>query len=107
MILARTFQLAGLLAFLAAPVADALATPVRLDRGDEAVTVAEAAVRKGTRAYRPEGPAAATTDVPAEPTPSASAKDKLDQCLDTWDAGTHITKSKWREICQRQLKSDE
>jgi hypothetical protein len=27
--------------------------------------------------------------------------------MNTWDTGTHITKSKWREICQRQLKDRE
>jgi hypothetical protein len=27
----------------------------------------------------------------------------MKSCIDTWDKGTHITKSRWREICQRTL----
>jgi hypothetical protein len=108
MILARTFLLVGL---AATPVADAWATPLRFDRNNPGAPlterIADPGVRKGTRAYRPDGTAATTSEPAPETTPSISAKDKLDQCLDTWDAGTHITKSKWREICQRQLKSDE
>jgi hypothetical protein len=58
--------------------------------------------RKGTRLYTPEDAAPA---VPADSaTQARSTEDALKQCMDTWDAGTHIAKSKWREICQRQLK---
>jgi hypothetical protein len=65
--------------------------------------IVEPAARKGTRAYTPDG---TETAVPAA-TPQVTAPagtDALAQCMDTWDAGTHITKSKWREICIRQLK---
>jgi hypothetical protein len=27
----------------------------------------------------------------------------MKSCMDTWDKGTHITKTRWREICQRTL----
>lgn len=59
-------------------------------------------VRKGTRNYRPDGSAAAITETPAAAS-TVSRDEKLQQCMDTWDKGTHITKPKWREICIRQL----
>jgi hypothetical protein len=60
--------------------------------------------RKGTRNYRDGDPLATApaTTVPLK-NDGLSQKDKLAQCMDTWDTGTHITKSKWREICIRQL----
>ena len=71
----------------------------------------EVAARRGTRNYRPDGGTATTTTPSTAVTaPSASGmslSDKLDQCMETWDAGTHISKSKWREICQRQLRAGE
>lgn len=37
-----------------------------------------------------------------------SAKEEFDlemkRCLEAWDAGTNMTRAKWREICQRTLK---
>jgi hypothetical protein len=64
--------------------------------------VVEPVARKGTRAYRPDG---ATPAVPADAAQanSTSGDDALAQCIATWDAGTHISPSKWREICKRQL----
>ncbi len=69
--------------------------------------------RKGTRLYRPdetedydaltdaqEKAAAAATH---EPTP----EERLDECMASWDEKTHITKSSWRLICQRQIKENE
>lgn len=82
-------------ASLAAPVvAEAIVDPAQLS---------EPAARKGTRIYRPGEDAAVPTDATTARSDSLSVKDKLSQCMDTWDKGTHITKSKWREICQRQL----
>jgi len=81
----------------------ALAGPyVSLTRPD-ASPMLESVARKGTRAYTPDD---ATTAVPADaPQAETSNSDAaLEQCMNTWDAGTHISKSKWREICQRQLK---
>ena len=62
--------------------------------------------RKGTRSYRPNS--GGDTTVPdvtdyAAPTPA----EKLQHCIEIWDAGTHISKSKWREICKRQLAAGE
>jgi hypothetical protein len=66
--------------------------------------IAEAAARKGTRSYRSDDAATAAPSAgTATKDDGPSNADKLTQCMDTWDAGTHITKSKWREICQRQL----
>ncbi len=74
-----------------------------------ATPIVEPAARKGTRAYTPDGTEAAVPALPAmpavpPPTKAPAGNDALDQCMGTWDAGTHITKSKWREICVRQLK---
>ncbi|CAN1722997.1 exported protein of unknown function [Hyphomicrobium sp. 1Nfss2.1] len=55
--------------------------------------------RKGTRNYK----AGAEAVIPETESKGLSNKEKIAQCMDTWDTGTHITKSKWREICQRQL----
>jgi hypothetical protein len=65
--------------------------------------ISEPTQRKGTRAYKADGTQSA---VPADAAPakSPSGDDALAQCIATWDAGTHITPSKWREICVRQLK---
>lgn len=68
-----------------------------------ATPIVEPAARKGTRAYTPDGTATALPTVTPE-TSAPAGSDALAQCMDTWDAGTHITKSKWREICIRQLK---
>lgn len=69
----------------------------------EAAQFVEPAARKGTRAYTPDG---AAPVVPADTSQvkSPSGDEALAQCIATWDAGTHITPSKWREICKRQLK---
>ena len=63
----------------------------------------EPVARKGTRAYNADG---VTPAVPADASQAKSppADDALEQCIATWDAGTHISPSKWREICKRQLK---
>ncbi len=61
---------------------------------------AEPGARKGTRNYKAGAEAAPLPDPESK---GLSNKEKLAQCMDTWDTGTHITKSKWREICKRQL----
>ena len=75
----------------------------------DARSTLELIARKGTRNYAPD-----SADAPLPPTPDApvaTTKDnaeRLKDCMATWDAGTHITKSNWKEICKRQLKeSDE
>ena len=67
--------------------------------------------RKGTRLYRTDVPdeggdlseAEEKTAATHEPT----AEERLDQCMASWDEKTHITKSSWRLICQRQIKYNE
>ena len=68
------------------------------------------AARKGTRNFRSDG-GSATTTTPSttdiNPSAGTSPAEKIRQCMETWDTGTHISKSKWREICQRQLRAGE
>jgi hypothetical protein len=66
-----------------------------------AAPLVQLAGRKGTRAYMPGESGAPTVPSDADTT---AEKDSLEECMAIWDAGTHITKSKWREICKRQLK---
>jgi hypothetical protein len=102
MVLARPFLL---IALLAAPLGGgAFAAPLGAD-GPDASTLVEPAQRKGTRNYRADGTTA--TDTSPTTTTAVSRDEKLAQCMDTWDKGTHITKSKWREICLRQLDARE
>lgn len=87
-----------------AALAMPLASPERSD-ASLVIEVQDAAQgRKGTRTYVPEGGAVA---VPSDTSKEVSTSEALEQCMNTWDAKTHITKSKWREICQRQLKDRE
>ncbi len=93
-----------MIALLAAPLGgSAFAAPLVAD-GPDASTLVEPAQRKGTRNYRSDGTTATDTTTT---TTAASRSEKLSQCMDTWDKGTHITKSKWREICLRQLDARE
>ncbi|MDH4982369.1 hypothetical protein [Hyphomicrobium sp. D-2] len=62
--------------------------------------------RKGTRNYR-EGGSTDTAAPSISDYKAPTRAEKLQYCIDTWDAGTHITKSKWREICKRQLAAGE
>lgn len=84
--------------------AASFAAPVVAEATIDQAQLAEPAARKGTRNYRSgenEAPApSATTTMKND---GLTDKDKLAQCMETWDTGTHITKSKWREICIRQL----
>lgn len=64
--------------------------------------------RKGTRNYRNDGSSTSTPSTPSTTEYRAPTRaEKLQYCIDTWDAGTHISKSKWREICKRQLAAGE
>lgn len=64
--------------------------------------IIEPVQRKGTRAYKADGAQPAAPDAAQAKSPSGD--EALAQCIATWDAGTHISPSKWREICKRQLK---
>jgi hypothetical protein len=57
--------------------------------------------RKGTRNYVPGEDHALA--VPSNE-PKRPERNSLEECMAIWDAGTHITKTKWREICKRQIK---
>lgn len=96
---------ASLLALFATQAAIAAADPLPTDPFAPTPS-AESLTRRGTRNYRP-GDDTAGTATPSISTTlkpdSISEEEKLTQCMETWDKGTHITKSKWREICRRQL----
>ena len=63
--------------------------------------------RKGTRIYTPDEAedyaAVVEAQEKAAATHEQTAKEKLDQCMASWDTKTHITKANWRKICERQL----
>jgi hypothetical protein len=86
--------LAAVVMLAAALPANALVPPP----GIKSKSIGEHVARKGTRNYRSDG---STAPVPAN---TVDKVDSMKLCMDTWDAATHITRSKWREICQRQLK---
>jgi hypothetical protein len=66
-----------------------------------AAPLVRVAGRKGTREYVPGESGALTVPSGTETPPE---RDTLEACMAIWDAGTHITKPKWREICKRQIK---
>jgi hypothetical protein len=57
-------------------------------------------IPKGTRA--PEWP---TSGNPADLTapPTEARQETLADCMSFWDAGTHMSKTEWRETCKRTL----
>jgi hypothetical protein len=56
--------------------------------------------RKGTRNYVPDTYSERASE---DPSPASEAQ-ALEDCMATWDEGTHISKSNWRDICHRQIK---
>jgi hypothetical protein len=84
--------------------AAAIAAPGVAEATVDVTQLTEPAARKGTRNYRDgEITAPAPADTTTTKNDGVSIDDKLTQCMETWDTGTHITKAKWREICKRQL----
>ena len=69
--------------------------------------VVKTEARKGTRLYRPDDSEGydplAEAEEKATATHEPTTEDRIDQCMASWDAETHITKSSWRLICQRQI----
>lgn len=67
--------------------------------------------RKGTRLYRPDVSedydALVEGEEKAAATHEPTAEERLEECMASWDDKTHITKSSWRLICQRQIKDNE
>src|SRR5262249_14343356 len=65
--------------------------------------------RKGTRVYTQDQSVEYGTLVEGQERAAATASQdatsnqKLDQCMASWDTGTHITQANWRKICERQL----
>jgi hypothetical protein len=41
------------------------------------------------------------------PAPKNTGSDDLRRCMEAWDAGTHITRQRWAEICRRQQRASE
>lgn len=60
------------------------------------------AAHKGTHDSVPDATAPHTTS-PGRSNAASEAK-ALKDCMAIWDTDTHISKSKWKEICRRQLK---
>jgi hypothetical protein len=63
-------------------------------------TQKEPGARKGTRLYVPDDPAK-----PAQAKQAESEVNTLEGCMQTWDRTTHISKSQWRDICQREIRA--
>jgi hypothetical protein len=72
----------------------------------DALQILEPVARKGTRSYMSDS-AATAAPADAQQAPAAVSTDALDQCMATWDASTHISKSNWKDICKRQLKESD
>jgi hypothetical protein len=89
---------------LCAAAAPSLALPGSKPVAEERPSVWQPAARKGTRNYVPDAGPAATPDTTAPAADPAAHAKALEDCIAIWDAKTHITKSKWREICERQIK---
>jgi hypothetical protein len=94
------------LALLCAIAQGAAGPSLALPRSEPVAATGNAVVqlvaRKGTRNYSPGDSTTSDDNTPAKPDAVAEAK-ALEDCLRTWDAGTHITQSHWKEICKRQV----
>jgi hypothetical protein len=62
--------------------------------------------RQGTRNYRPDA-AESSAQAQENSAQLEETKTRLDQCMVSWDRGTHITQSSWRQICEREIKANE
>ena len=86
-----------------AAIAIAPAAAAPLAEASVSEPVVHRVARRGTRNYVPGDSDALT--VPSTATDDGAVdRDPLKECMETWDAATHITKSKWREICERQIR---
>jgi hypothetical protein len=96
---------AGLLA--GAPhAASALTAPSFGDGVTSAQPGLTLVARKGTRNYQTDdtalqAPGAASQADDAEPA------GRVKECIDMWDAGTHMSVEQWRETCKRLLHDDQ
>ena len=62
------------------------------------------------RQTQPLGPGVSGLGSPGRPDPmnelgppSEARQDTLGDCMSFWDPGTHMSKSEWRQTCQRTL----
>lgn len=83
----------------AAATSESLAIRPHLQQAGPAML--KLAARKGTRLYVGDEKAA------QDRIEREKAADPLEACMESWSADTHISKAKWREICQRQLRENE
>lgn len=105
MLTSRRLCVAALFFALAqgAAAGPSLALPLSKPSAAPGFHLVQLAARKGTRNYMPDAAELPQDTEPAQADKASEAK-ALDDCIAIWDAGTHITKSKWREICKRQIK---
>jgi hypothetical protein len=71
--------------------------PSKFTTNSRSTVVSKIEGRKGTRIYTPD------TLEPTTTSHEQNSKEKIDECMASWDAKTHITKAAWRKICERQL----
>ncbi len=77
-----------------------------MDVSKSQVPVLRTAGRKGTRLYRPDDAGVDKEGAEADSEGLFySQTETLEACMETWDRETHISKSRWREICQREIKA--
>ena len=98
-------------AFIAISAVMALTAPVgafsaRAKQIAEPSPLLQLAQRKGGP---DDGLGLPTTPEPKSQPDAATSADPntLEGCMAIWDRDTHITKSEWRKICQRQIKDRE
>ena len=83
-------------------VAPAAAAPLPDTPASEPVV--QRVARKGTRNYDSGDSDIGTVPSTIMTNNEVTDRDLLKECMGTWDAATHITKSKWGEICERQIR---
>jgi hypothetical protein len=49
-------------------------------------------------------PSTATNSTEAVVSGGMTKQQRLKDCLDTWDKGTHMTKKEWRRTCERTVR---
>ena len=65
--------------------------------------------RKGTRNNEPDDIGAATLaqhDASLSAVTPEARQQKLEECIESWDGKTYITKDDWRKICVRELDDE-
>jgi hypothetical protein len=61
--------------------------------------------RKGTRNYESDDTALQSPDAASQADDAAPAG-RFKECIDMWDAGTHMSAEQWRDTCKRLLHDD-